>query len=87
MAGSPEGAAPVHGPGGWTTSAIVNRETAVLRDPAAKLSRPAYCLCERSPFCRGAASQDWATCDSGCRACRLPTPRPVVGPDPSLADG
>jgi hypothetical protein len=78
----------VHGPGGWTTSPIVNRDPAVLRDPATKLSRPVHCTCPHSPWGDGPTGPYWLSCVQTCRACNPRTRRrPRVGPieanDPS----
>jgi hypothetical protein len=75
----------VRGPGGWTTSPIVNSETAVLRDPATKLSQPVHCTCP-GVWCRGRDSADWLSCQASCRACNPPRRRrrPAPGLDVQL---
>jgi hypothetical protein len=64
-----------------------NRETAVLRDRSAKLPKAQFCTCPAGPFCRGAASADWASCSPTCRPCSLPASRPVERSDPSSGEG
>jgi hypothetical protein len=77
----------MRGPGGWSLGASSRRDTANLRDRAIAVPGGGYCTCGPAPFCQGPLSSDWADCDARCKPCRVPAPRPVVGDDPSLADG
>lgn len=50
------------------------------------------CTCARSPWCRGAASADWATCSTACKACqpapwRPPTRTPALASDGAIQAG
>jgi hypothetical protein len=60
-------------------------EAAAVR--AAARTREVKCVCDRSPFCRGRASADWATCSTACRACKPPPWQPPIQPGPGSMDG
>jgi len=65
------------------------------KPPRATRGRERPCICDKSPFCRGALSADWPSCAAGCATCqpepwRPPTrtpadgePRPIMAENPS----
>jgi hypothetical protein len=55
----------------------INSELSALSKAEAR-ARDVKCSCPTSPWCRGQASADWATCSTSCRACKLPPWQPPV---------
>jgi hypothetical protein len=43
------------------------------KPPRVPTGREKPCSCGRSPWCRGQASRDWASCSATCAACQ-PSP-------------
>jgi hypothetical protein len=64
----------------------IDPDVAALK--TAQRAREVKCSCEGSPFCRGWASADWASCSTACRACKPapfkpPTRTPALAGDPN----
>ena len=56
----------------------INIDPGIAALRATARAREVRCTCPTSPWCRGQASADWATCSTSCRACKPPPWQPPV---------